>query len=932
MKINFKKISGLIKKFLNSTDADENLVKESVERVVTSFTANTKGNTKAMDAARADFEKFAEKLYRPKIIEPMTKEVEQRASKLIKRVKKSEKQAVEKGIDTAVDTELAPELKAEVETMVGDLKHESYESIYTKIRDTHRNNVYREKLSTALIEQEAILGSANDVKEGIFKKLKLSVDKTTGVRKYRGKDVANMSVEDLVNSLHGKDLRYVTKQQYISVIASRAKSFKSLTTNYKTSAIASGVTNVYGNIDLLYRVSRDNNFKGSAKLIEGLFKHVESAERYVAQSARFGAGVESVFKQHDVKAQDKIVQYIESAVSSKMKAINVNTKKGINLTRIVDKEAFEATGLSLKQLETANVMINANRVMFQAEADLKANVFKTLPHFDDFIEVAKDLNLTAKMWRKRPDVRMGDVGSNYWHRSPNEAGWKKIESTRTKVRADNGGSVPSHLKARVDDKFGLTVEERLPRSEELRNYYNQATYRTTQRIGDEQLAMVGASFSEGLIGSGLKSNTKVPYEVLSNVRMLFENVRTNLDNIYAKPTKLANDSVYNVLSNTAYGIADVNTAAALVSPVFWGFNALQAVTNTIPFHGLKYTMSGYKDLAVLVAKNSPQIAKNIGKKVKQTSLLDVVTNGKYIDASLEVMLKNKMNPLQRKVVNDYAYVYASDVLMQNMYSTNTHLKNAMNIAGTLFKLSDAVPRFAVVLGVTKQAEHALAPFRGKVLSKDIPYLTKKLHLDEFKNLEKNSLVNKLLGGKHEDFISEYAARSVNMELFNYSTFGSPNIINAAKKHQGAARAMRFMSWGFRYTDYLAGVKRSYEAGDKDPLRKLFLTSAVWLGGFGTMAANTEEDGVAHDIAMYGLGRLPAVSPVMNMMGMADRSLGGMMTPAIADLAWIPANLMNEGVKLVADESPFNYTVGKLNQSVKTQPLANKLEWVYNGLF
>lgn len=920
MKINIKlkALLDLAEKVLGKASGKKT-DKAILDKVVGGFTKSLKGDKEFFEISSSEFKSYANRAYINKILKPVKAEAKARASKtnnrltseLIEEVKKHGEESYAKKAKIK-----SSQAKKEVESLVNGSENMTYEEIKDELVKAHEHIIYKEKLSKLMVENEPFM-SEKELKDSVVKSMKLKPNKS-GEIKYKGKLIDDYSVPELVDALHGQYLKRVTRKAYIDVVDRRMKAFKPLITHYKISPVMAGISNIYGKVDLLYRVAKDNDFKHVSNTTKGLFNYLEQAERFESQARQFGSGMIEHFKQFDEKAQRNIVSYIENA--KKFERVPYGSETGLNTTIAVDKELASKLGMSQAEIETANILINGNRALLNAVKDLehsKYDITQSLPSFDDFISHAKDIDFKQSHWLNRGESNVvGDAGNNYWHRVPNEIGEARIK--KSKLHNSYTTSNPSFMKGRVDEKFQLTPEERVSPLEELEHYITEYQTKLARKFGEKHLQNVAASMSIDYIDGIVIHNRKITAEVEGNFRTLFDSVKKNFDDLYSRPIALPNDTIGGQIRNITYNIADVNTTAALLSPIFSGMNALQGITNSVPFHGFGNIVAGYKDFA----KYSAQAASS-GKIKAKSGLIDFLANAKWIEQGTKAIIDGNASPLEKRVLNDYFYSYKPDILMNNLMSINSIVRTILNVGASMFKLSDVFARGAVLLGTARQADRKLAQFRVKGITRDsIPYITKELHLNEFKNLEKESLINTLLSGDIDRFISEYSARSVNAELFNYSKYGSPSILLAAKKHQGLARALRFMSWTPHYISYLEGVKRSLDAGDKEPLKKLAVTSFAWLGAWGTLASQSDDDSYIHSIATYGIGRTPFFSPAMSAMSLGSRNLGGMMQPAIADMVIIPAYIFNKGLNATIGKTPFDYTLQSLENSVKYQPVVN----------
>ena len=114
-----------------------------------------------------------------------------------------------------------------------------------------------------------------------------------------------------------------------------------------------------------------------------------------------------------------------------------------------------------------------------------------------------------------------------------------------------------------------------------------------------------------------------------------------------------------------------------------------------------------------------------------------------------------------------------------------------------------------------------------------------------------------------------------------------------------------MTWPLYYKNIASGALNSWKAGDKKPMLSMLGFSAAWFSAMSTI------DGfdvpILDGMARYGIAKTPLISPLTSIYDMADRSIGGIVMPQLALVAWPFFEIMDKTSKLLgAEDNAFTW--------------------------
>jgi len=617
-----------------------------------------------------------------------------------------------------------------------------------------------------------------------------------------------------------------------------------------------------------------------------------------------------------------------------MKSINLSrdaqgkVNPGLKTMSLVDSAKAKELGLMPEHLEVANTVINGNRVMRKAYNDMFHNRYSpdsTFPDYSKWKDDAKRLDLNSQMWKEKFVDDIGDVGTNYWP--------KKAKQEVHEVFAKESGK-PQGFKMNRAQEGGLTLEQRQTAAEELGQYAWRFNDEVIYKGGRTKFNEFAATMTGDIIGQLETKNKESVKELIPQFKNLFDDVNKSYEAVFNQPRKSHLKGLSGDIERIVYGAGDVATSLALSRIVTAVWNLGQPAANSTIFHGMGNVFKGFTALGAAAARSTPE-ALTMYKGMGKSEIFKMVTNGKWLHDSVNIM-KNK--PSLKKyadVIDYYFHGSGSNVLMPDMFNMGGGVKEVFNLMTVPFQASDILARVVTLISASSQAEKAFAGY-GKGWSKDpksFAKLAKTLHLQEFNYVERKQLMAIFTEGTQRDFIKKYSTLSVNKELFDYSRFGRPTILNDATKSPLISRAMRFLSWPMYYMELMSGVSRAYEAGDKAPAKRLAALSLAWLGTTSLALRGTDDGTLMNDFFKTGISRTPIAGLGVSIAGLVNRPLGGIMSSTISQIVYPLTLIADETVKGISgkDKTPFSYTVNELGSTAKYGPLRTRIIDPLKGL-
>lgn len=650
-----------------------------------------------------------------------------------------------------------------------------------------------------------------------------------------------------------------------------------------------------------YSWAARNNMPELANISEKLYLHANNLDRLAARVNSIHGGLSGEWKALTEKGLDtKVRQYIQT-----MRPEEANSKSFFRSSDLmddglaIDKEAAVTAGLmdaagnplvERSVFETAIRTQNSLRVTRRMENNLEAGISDE-PE-DNLPQMWSDLvNSEIPMVRGGQKTTFsrkygwvgenmsggaldgyGDVGHNYFPIRITEEHAAKIKDKRTALGYgdDARDAQYGYQRMRKIDSQAQIDENRLSPLEELDNYFGQYMYSVMSRVGRGHIAdMRKVIRVYDPMGVTDRKTSKELEALVDDMDKFYQNMFRGAPDPYEK----------NAITAVIAGLTDINTAVLMspLNPRMMVFNTVQDWQTSAmwkPFYSVLKAQKMYKDIAKIYIGGEPGLYKLMGK---------------HGDAELKkALVKSIPNPEFKDVVKYYFDTRMPDALAMDVYEGTPKIQEALRWIGGMYQATDILSRGKSLYAAwdfgAKEYEKILgnAPKDAIDMSKAKRDLTKALHLHEFNELDINRLMRRM--GNRQEFLNEYAALSTHYEMFNYSRFNKAYIADMARTgHPVFSRAVRFLSWNTYYLNMIKGAYRSYQDGDKTPLRKLGALSIIWWGT--AAAASGMDNEYVQSWATYGLGRVPFWSPVMGLTTQGFNQTYGIAAPSIATMLY-----------------------------------------------
>jgi len=760
------------------------------------------------------------------------------------------------------------------------------------VRDEARKRVYApmiKKWTSELYDYENVAG----IDRVYAKTLGLSPGKVKSARE-SGKlaklldDVDAKKIGELKNNLGAA----VINNRILQTDAAYDKVFK----RHALEMIANTISD---DISTLAELAERNGNVPLAKACERMHTVVNHSSVIDASIMKSRDNINSMLDGMDEQRGYKIMDYIESKSLGKMRKEALTVKGDPKMVN-VDRELQQRLGLADEDILIANKVNNTLRGMrklhfdrFQAKTvkemeDIAQDapyMFDNIPD-DDLMYVGEKFSI--------PDF--GDFGINYFPISIKDEYKAKVVAAivaKNPERAANfsryGGKQMNYKFARSEGSVASQImENRNPIGVTMDRYFNEYSRDMSYGMGKAHINNIGSSATiyDLFNASG---NMKKGDDYKKAWKSMVRHIDDRWEIIFkgqAQPQ--------GVISRFIANSADANTSMALgqsfssITKLLIGdvggfskgqrlpaFNYLQALTNTGMMKGVMPVLGGMR--------MTPSLVKNYAKTIRGKGLGSILDKNN-IQMALDATVAEIVDRDISRATVDYWKYENPDVLMQTLYTMDKPMQKFMNFITTSYRLSDITTRNVVVAASVNYAKPHYASYintieRGGNKSKAIGHLKKALHMYEFGFLDRKYIMRAV--DNPQKFYSRYAQMSVRSELYNYSRYFRPEIVDKMKTHWATARASRFLTWNMYYTNLLRGVYRSYQNGDKAPLIKLGMISAGW---FGTMtAAGRFDNSMIEDWANYGVGRTPGLGPLVSGSMTTTRDAFGILAPSFLNI-------------------------------------------------
>jgi len=928
IKVVSKKIG---KQFANVVDDLQVAVGDDALKVMDKYALNTITKVKSQITKRKSYFTFIDKT------------VDENVSNKINALT-DEFKAIRKGSESA-KAALSKKVKQQTGITIPESSFDDVNALRDDVKNFHRKAIY-EKINDDLYSELHFYGGDD--------RLITETAQGLGLKKESVKKMwENGNIGKFMAGLTVDDAKKLNKHLYKSVAANRKLASLQVNEVFKFSELERYSGTIQDDISRMYDVFGKTGNKAGQAACEKAHAFVTYANSLETVIDRTGKSIASVLEETTPERRLAIRNYVESQIAADIKAKPIKTKDGIFRNIEADWDNVYKNALSDDEVLLANKITNANRLTKKYEYDLYyskdskdlkdtlANSVNALDDIADDVILYKDIDLST------PEI--GDYGINYWHVSITDEHRKTvraaIDAKHDGINWDNTGS--KQYGYQISRRSGgsealFDAEKRLDPLDELNKYFYEFRDYNLHRIGKAYMENIRqAATIEDLLNTS-KAFAKHKQKYDKSTKFMVNAIAERWDRIFARQTQPDN-----IVTKLLAGVADANTSAALgqsitsLTNVFVGdfssaavgqrmpfFNSLQPMTTTAMFKGIIPTLAALKD--------SPSVAKAFMKATKQNGGFKKIFSPANMEIAIKDISNNIDDPLLQKAWKDYWKYENPDVLMKQLYTMDSKIQTVYDALTTIFRLSDISSRSTAIAAAVRHAERQYGRYAPEQILKGDPKtldnLVRNLHLWEFNSLDRKHIMEAVK--KKEEFISRYATASVRSELFNYSRYFRPEIVERAKTHWATARAVRFLSWNMYYTNLLRGVHRSYINGDKEPLRNMLKLAIVW---YGTASYGSGvDDKTIQSFANYGIGRTPMISPVIGTATTSYRELTGILAPSIAVMTALPlkvADILSDSASGEKSQKDFvDYAWEKNYNLLVRQPAARPFIKIYKDIF
>ena len=854
---------------------------------------------------------------------------------------KSELKLAAKDESLAVDLSKKIKKKFDIDVMPEDFT--DYQVVRDKIQDGVRKHIYAKQTADNVAEIVSYSGNERlrDTIAGAMGRTPKSIETA----------IKNGTIDKVIAGASPSQMKKLYKNTSVAVIASRRVAGKTLEDVYKFGAVDHMTATIGDNISTLYDVFKKNNNEFGMNACKKMHQFVRSRNT-IETTLQKVRGDLDVFKQMEPLKQRNIAKYIENRnLKALEKPVPYQDPSGV--TKFIEMDGELATNLGLSQDEVllANKIGNTARILRRHEhfdyiaksgKELEDNVQETLSLIDN----ADHNNVLFKTDDFSDDV-FGDYGPNYFPISINDTHKAAVRESIEKAHPgiydfnDYVQKQSAYQKSRRVGSQAVLDENRNDASVELDRYFDSYLDANTRRSGQAYIDNIGKFATKFDLMNSSKKNKPEFQDYYNSYKYLLNHIDQRWKTIFAPQTQPTN-----IFTKSIKNLTDINTPFALgqsVTSLIPGvtgdlgavaegqrmpaFNYLQTIPTTAMFKGLMPVLGAMKDspsyvLAYLQAKK----INGLGKKL---------TNKSTTEIAIDLVTQKIKDPEVRKAWTDYWKYENPDILMHSLYSMDPRIQKLLDGVSVFFKMSDISARN---VGIAASATFAKRQWMNNAdgitgkSAKAIDRLIQDTHLFEFNSLDRDYILE--AARDMPEFVSRYARMSVQYELFNYSRYFRPDVVDKYRTNWLASRALRFVSWNMYYTNLLRGVARSYEQGDKEPLKQAAKMGIMWFGAM-SLAQRTDND-TLNSWASYGLGRTPLIGSAIGIATTPYREMSGIVAPSIATVAATGIYAADKLSDLISGgegkKDSIDYAWEKTYNLMERQPVVRPFVEAYDNLF
>ena len=818
---------------------------------------------------------------------------------------------------------------------------QSLKQVDDDIAAIHTRGTYTPKEKALIKNLEATkikLKGTLDQSETMYKKARL-MDIPFEEQTTKGMHPIQLIEEVYSNKNFSKATRdKVFKQVYTDVSLKRNKLFNGIKNKVDFSFV-NELAGVRQNTSIFYEVAEKKGLKNAANMLFEYDTYLRNASIAENQMKPFMENILYEFNALSKESKDKVRTYVTRTKLNTLKEVNIAKDSGLTDRVFQNVDTAKELGMEQGEIDMAHKFMNTNRIYLAIKEGLESGTFEshsTIPrNYKNWREIGRKLDPKDPVWTKTFDTGFGDSGMNYWHRSYTE---EALASEKDRLFGKAAEEyTPRYMRERLstEENFHLRHDP----SEEITRYVNSFFYDTSKAASTKKLARVAESLSGDVAQTVVLTEGAAVPEIIPQLKQAFGQLKKSHEAIFNKPEFMTNVGYTGISQKLLFGSIDVTTSLALSSPVTAGFNAHQPFTNSIMYHGFANVFNGYVALSKAVFEATPKMIGGTNKAFHERKIFEFVTSKKWLKKATETVIDEKSLSKYHDVLDWYFHVKNPDVLMTDAFHMEPSVSKIFGVVTSLFSGSDIFSRGTTLVSVAKQTDAVFAGYKGKWWKdeKALNKIVKSFHLEEFDAIPRRRLHDLLRTGQAKEFRREFATSAVEMELFDYTRIGRATITNKLILNPLASRAGRFLSWNMFYTDLMKGVKRSWDAGDKEPLINLAKNAAIWYGVAVGASSLTDEGSFAQGVAKKGISRTPFAGSLMAVAGFANRPTLGIGSSTVSTIFAPLAIGMDETTKALSGKkrSPWSYDTETVKGVVKYSPqgkVADDIGEIFDDFF
>ena len=671
----------------------------------------------------------------------------------------------------------------------------------------------------------------------------------------------------------------------------------------------------------LKQLSDEKGWTEVSDRVTATHKFMESSDGLNTRTNNWYKSTSKMWGKYDDETQRKMMQLYDSENIAKVPMGKTGILAAGEIE--VDDALRRSLGLEMEHAEVINQTKNMFRVTQKLTSEYDNGIYSgSFNRTDKIFGDIDDLPKHELIYRedKFDSELIGDLGPDYRPLRPTDeykATWDEALGLNPHDADYHFDSQPKIWKSRKEGSdLSKDVYKQKVMSETLDDYRKSYLNSMIKKMGNRHLDRLEGDFSVfAPLRGGAEAYKHFP--VLKDLREHWQDIHKFKPE---RPESFVGD-LYSLAS-------DVTKTVLLMPPRLALFNLGQALTNGItkdPISLIKSQLGG------------------------GGLLMDAVFSKGNMKEAYRRNMKRETDPVRKFVKEKYFKEFYPNVNASIIDFEGEGMKGSfrsvLNMATMMYQTSDLFTRFVSLdacMGTLEKSIQKHNRFRGSHPDEFFKRVSKDLRFEAFgdMHIEKQEMRNALMGIASnrnlgiEELGYKYAKNSTELEIYNYSKYGRPAVIDKAKNNKLTADALAFVSWPMYYTNVINGAVKAAGKGDYRPLGYLATLGAGWYFGMSELS-DVDNETIA-GMAKYGMYRTPVISPVMGLVQMPTRAMSGLVTPAI-HLMTLPAAALAAKANddMTRERDFFDWQYLNVKKGLKNSPIISKgsaaVEYLENTL-